>query len=198
MGPIGSDVYKEYLADINRSGARLLNLINDVLDVSRIETGHFEVQLNDIAPAEIAAKVASLIRPLAKDKAIDLVFDLQDPLPLVRADARRLTQAVLNLMSNAVKYSDQNGQVRLSMRACPTRGWLDITVADDGIGMTPREAARAQRPFEQVDTRFARRYEGGGLGLYLARTFTEMMNGEFNLDSEKGRGTKVTVSIPVA
>lgn len=197
FGPVGNDTYMGYLSDINTSGTHLLKLINDILDVSRLETGKMTVDLTDIRPADIAAKVAPMIRPQATDKDIKLVFDIQDPLPEIRADERRLAQVVVKLMSNAVKFSEPGSSVTLAMTSCPTRGWVDIVIKDQGIGMTPREAVRAQRPFEQVDTRLERRYEGSGLGLSLARSLTELMGGEFFLESEKNKGTTVRVSIPV-
>lgn len=198
LGPVENKAYSGYLADINTSGKHLLDLINDILDVSKIEAGKMSIDLTDVHPKSAVLLAEPLVRTRAEASDIEVVFEIPGNLPLIRADEKRLLQVLVNLLTNAVKFSDDGSTVWVTMGKRAIGDWVDIVVKDEGIGMTDDEVAIAQRPFEQVDSRLERRYEGTGLGLYLAKSFTELMGGEFNMESAKGRGTTVCISMPIS
>lgn len=198
LGALGNDAYKGYLEDIRKSGKHLLDIINDILDVSKIEAGKMTMDLGEVLPEDITNKALTLIRPRAEAGEVEIVVDVSSTLPPIHADGRRLVQVILNLLSNAVKFTAAGRVVTISATKQVGQDHIDFVVRDQGIGMTAQEAERVQHPFEQVDTRLERRFEGTGLGLYLAKTFTTMMGGTFALESVKGQGTSVCVSLPIA
>lgn len=195
LGPIGHDTYRGYIGDINSSGQHLLDVINDILDVSKIEAGRMELILEDCDPAEIVCSALRLIGPRATAAGLNVSADIPTGLATVSADKRRLKQAVLNLIANAVKFTLSGGGIEVSLRAGQE---IEIEIADSGIGMSPDDLAVALKPFGQVDGSTARRFEGTGLGLPLARAFIEMHGGHMRIASVKDRGTTVTVALPLA
>jgi len=194
FGPLGDKRYINYAADIRDSGQHLLTLINDVLDVSKIEFGKLE--LNE-EPVDVAAVVDSSIR-LMRDRAEHAGLEIRATLPpgpvLVQADERRLKQILLNLLSNAVKFTPAAGQVTIGVAAGPDG--LRITIADTGIGIAPEDLEKALRPFGQIDSSMARKYQGTGLGLPLTKSMIELHGGRLTLASESGRGTTATIWLP--
>jgi PAS domain S-box-containing protein len=194
FGPVG-ERYKDYAHNINDSGRHLLDVINDILDVSRIEAGRMELEAEPVQLRSVIDASLRLIQQRAYKNGLTLDCDFQDPLPVVCGEARRLKQVMLNLLSNAVKFTPEGGSVTVRV-ARGQDGGVTVAVVDTGIGMTPEDIPRALTPFVQVDSRLARRFEGTGLGLPLARAFMELHRGGLTITSEAGRGTTVTLRFP--
>jgi signal transduction histidine kinase len=195
FGPIGNDRYRQYLADISHSSEHLLEVINDLLDFSKIEAGKLEVVIEDVDLADLLQSVAGMLRPQADQRKVALEYEPPAGTPIVRADSYRLRQILLNLLSNAVKFTQASGRVTLSATRRET-GELSISIADTGIGMSATDLTAALEPFQQVDQGLARRYEGTGLGLPLARRLSELLGAKLALTSEVGKGTEAVVTFP--
>jgi signal transduction histidine kinase len=194
FGPLGDSRYRDYARDIRDSGQHLLNLINDVLDVSKVEFGKVELLEETVDVMAIIEACIRLMRERADTAGIRLVQELPRALPQIQADSRRLKQILLNLLSNAVKFTPPGG--RVTIRARDGADGLRLVVEDSGIGIAPADLEKALRPFGQIDSRLARKYQGTGLGLPLARSMTELHGGELILESAPGRGTTATVWLP--
>ncbi|MGE5514558.1 MAG: PAS domain S-box protein [Bacteroidota bacterium] len=196
FGPVEPQSYRGYVDDIHESGMHLLELINDILDMSKAEAG-----MTDLVDSlvDVAAIIRSSIRMMgrrASANGVDLVERIADPLPLLRADERRLRQIVLNLVSNAVKFTDEGGSV--TIRAYADGEGFHLSVVDTGIGMSAEDLERVMHPFVQADSRLSRKYEGTGLGLPLTKALVVAHGGSINLSSEPNRGTTVEVIFPPA
>jgi signal transduction histidine kinase len=194
-GALGDKRYKQYVQDIHNSGGHLLSIINDILDLSKIEAGQADLNEEEVdLPALIGAVQRIMQERAAK---ADLTFECEsgEGLPWVRADRRALKQILLNLLANAVKFTPKGGKVGLRM-AVDDEGGLRMTVYDTGIGMDPRDIPRALSAFGQVDTSWSRRYEGAGLGLPISRALVRLHGGTLELESQPGMGTAVTVRLP--
>ncbi|MGE0745631.1 MAG: CHASE domain-containing protein [Rhodospirillales bacterium] len=195
LGPLGNRKYAEYAQDIHESGQHLLALINDILDLSKVESGSEELYEEDIHVPDMAKSLMTLMRHHAEKGKVVLLMELDQTLPKVAADKRKLKQILVNLLSNAVKFTKPGGNVIL-------RGWIDeeggfvFQVADTGIGMAPDDIPKALQKFRQVDSDLNRKYEGTGLGLPLAKALAELHGGSLVMESELGRGTTVTVRLP--
>jgi signal transduction histidine kinase len=186
--------YKEYLASIHDSGAHLLSLINDILDISRFDAGHGELNEEVFDPTPKIANTMRMVEAQAVKAKVALVTEIARDLPHLNADHRRVRQILLNLASNAVKFTQPGGTV--TVRAfCAEQGFV-LQVADTGIGIAPEDFIKALEPFGQVDSSLARKYEGTGLGLPLTRHMAELHGGNLTLDSAPGQGTTVTVILP--
>jgi PAS domain S-box-containing protein len=196
-GPVGHERYLEYARDIRVSGEHLLTLINDILDLSRIEAGAVELNEDDIACAELIDSCARLIAGQAARAGLTLEVAPGADLPAIRGDRRRLRQVLLNLLSNAVKFTPRGGRVRLWGER-RVDGGLALCVGDTGIGMSAEGIVQALTPFKQLDSSLARRYEGAGLGLPLAKNLAELHGGRLELDSDVGRGTTAGCWLPPA
>ncbi len=186
---------RAYAADIHASGQHLLKVINDILEVSRIEAGKLELHEEAIDLAAAVEACLTLVRQCAAENAVALRCDVPDDLPRLLADATRLKQILLNLLSNAVKFTPGGGSVTVEARMAEDAG-LVISVRDDGIGMTADEIVVALQPFRQVDNSLSRRFEGTGLGLPLTKAFTELHGGRLEVVSVPGEGTTVRVTFP--
>jgi signal transduction histidine kinase len=195
MGPVDLR-YQDYARDIYESGGHLLSLINDVLDLSKIEVGRLDLQEETIDLSALIASCESIVSVRAKDAGLTLVAELPDELPLT-CDARRMKQIVLNLLSNAVKFTPSGGRVTVSVRPLEG-GELAVAVADTGIGMRPQDVAIALEPFRQIDSAMTRRYEGTGLGLPLVQRLVALHGGTLTIDTAPGLGTTVTVTLPAS
>lgn len=180
---------------IRESGETLLSILNDVLDMSKIEAGKLDLERKVFAPAAIAAKVEALHRLRARDKGLTFTVDLGTPLPQRLGDPHRVAQILHNLLSNAVKFTETGGVV-LRLRG-GTRGPLVVEVEDTGIGMTPEQIARVFDDFEQADPSMTRRYGGTGLGMSILRRLAAMMGGVIEITSTPGQGTLVQVTLPL-
>ena len=194
FGPVGVAQYANYAADIHRSGQHLLSLINDILDLSKVEAGRFEIVEQDFALAETIDEAKRLLDIRARKAGLVMASEIAKDIGRVYADRKLISQALLNLLSNAVKFTPAGGQVHIA--ATREDGDLLINVSDTGIGMAPEEIPRALEPFGQIDGTLARRYDGTGLGLTITKAFIEMHGGTLTLDSEKGRGTTATIRLP--
>lgn len=198
FGALGVARYREYIEDIHRSGSLLLSLINDIMDMARIESGKVELRPEAFSIAAIAEDVLRLVRLRAEAKQITLLADCTGALPPVWADRRATTQILLNVAVNAVKFTPQGGKVTIAARALADA--VEIKVVDTGLGIAPADLERLGRPFErvQVDAFDATpENKGTGLGLAISRALAELQGGAMRLESELGKGTSVTVRIPV-
>jgi signal transduction histidine kinase len=194
FGPLGSPRYKEYLGNIHHSGSHLLSLINDILDIARCDDGRGELQEETFDPArQITDTIAMMSGQAAKAK-VTLMGDIAPGLPCLRGDQRRMRQILLNLVSNAVKFTPSGGKVMV--RAFETEQGFVLRVTDTGIGMAHSDFHKALEPFGQVDSSLARKYDGIGLGLPLTRQMVELHGGILDLDSVVGHGTTVTITLP--
>ena len=193
FGPIGTPRYKDYLENVHDSGKHLLELINDILDIARFDAGHAELDETVFNPVSKIHDVMRMMSAQAQKARVTLVADVPAVLPLVNGDRRRVRQILLNLISNALKFTEAGGTVTV-------RAWVDdglkIQVSDTGIGMAPQDFSKALEPFGQVDSSLARKYEGTGLGLPLTRQMVELHGGTLALESAVGVGTTVTVTLP--
>jgi PAS domain S-box-containing protein len=194
LGPI-TDRYAEYAQDIHSSGSHLLGIINDILDLSKVEAGRVELVEEIVDLQTIIRSVVLLLRERVANAELTLKTELPDALLLLRADERKLKQVLMNLLSNAVKFTPPGGEILVHARVESQHGVV-IEVADNGIGIAPEDIERALSPFGQVDSRLSRRYEGTGLGLPLARALAELHGGTLMLESALGRGTIVRVTLP--
>jgi signal transduction histidine kinase len=196
-GPLNAE-YDDYAKHINQSGQNLLRIINDILDIAKIDAGQLQTDIEALDAASMAESCAGLLRPQAE--AAHLALRFQVPVRMdcrIVADARRMKQALLHLLSNAVKFTPPEGEISIMM-AARKPGMIDVMIEDTGIGMTDKQIAMAFQPFSQVDGSLARKYEGTGLGLALAKRLTELQGGELILESVYGVGTKVTLRMPAA
>ena len=194
FGPLGHARYREYARDIRSSGAHLLALISDILDLSRLDAGATELHEQNINLADLIDPVLRMIYDQAAKANVTLERRIEPRLPLVRADKRRLRQVLINLVSNAVKFTPAGGHVSLSVfRAGPE---LAVSVADTGIGIAPEDIPKAFERFRQIDNTLSRKFEGTGLGLPLARQLMELHGGRLVLESELQKGTTATIYLP--
>ena len=194
FGPIGGEHYAEYSRDINASGKHLLDLINDLLDVARIESGDMPLAEQRVDLAQVGDSCLRMIRDRAEKAGLAVVSEIADHLPPVQADARKIKQVLLNLLGNAVKFTEK-GSIRLFMDLDPD-GFVAIRIADTGIGIAPEDIKTVLTSFGQADGSLARRFEGAGLGLPLSRHLVELHGGTLTLDSTPGVGTTVIVRLP--
>ena len=195
FGPL-NEKYKEYALDINDSGEHLLALINDILDVSAIEAGKLELHEENLSISEIVEAAVHMVQHRADEGEVELIETVPAGLPLLFADKRRLKQILLNLLSNAIKFTPPNGEVKVSATLEDEKA-LTIVVQDTGIGMNPEEMDKALSMFGQVDSGLNRKLDGTGLGLPLTIGLIELHNATFEIDSNKGQGTAVTVRFPL-
>jgi signal transduction histidine kinase len=195
FGSIGNDKYREYLDDIHLSGRHLLDLINDILDVSAIEANAIELHEENTSLVNVVGSSVNLIQPRAEEGQVTVTSSIDPEIPLLWVDERRVKQVLLNLLSNAVKFTNEGGKVTVSARLNDD-GSVAVWVADNGIGMNEEEARTALSRFGQVDTGLDRKHEGTGLGLPLTKDLMELHGGTLEIESEKGYGTSVTVIFP--
>lgn len=194
FGPLGDNRYKEYAHDIHASGTHLLSLINDVLDIARLDDGQLNLNEESIDVVALVSDVVRMMTPQAETAGVMLRNEVQGLLPPVIADARRIRQVLLNLVSNAVKFTPPYGSVTVSGRL--GESCLSLTVADTGIGIAEADIPRAFARFGQVDSTLARKYQGAGLGLPLAKDLIELHGGTLALQSKPSLGTTVTITLP--
>jgi signal transduction histidine kinase len=193
LGP-ASERYPEYAGDIYNSGTHLLSLINDILNLSKLEAGKFQLQEQTVDLAIAVESCMRLIETQAHQSDIRLSVSLDPEALFIRADERRLRQILINLLSNAVKFTPEGGSV--NVRSARRNGGLAISVSDTGIGMAPEDIPKALAPFGQIERKVRRKQEGTGLGLPLAKQFVELHGGTFAIDSKLNGGTTVTFLLP--
>ncbi|MEM8650696.1 MAG: PAS domain S-box protein [Pseudomonadota bacterium] len=195
FGPVENERYREYLRDINRSGNHVLELVNDLLDLSKIEAGKLELAFEAVDLNQIIAETVALLQPQANSNRIIIRTSLSRAVPKVVADIRSIRQIVLNLVSNAIKFSNPNSQVIVST-VYDHNGEVTLRIRDTGEGMTPSEVEEALKPFHQVHSVSERSGEGTGLGLPLTKALIEANRAVFDLESERGSGTIAHVRFP--
>ena len=195
FGPLGAPQYKEYLDDINNRGKHLLEIINNILDLSKIEAGRFELKEEEVDPSDTIESSIRLIREQARGHNIEIGTQVPADLPKLWVDGQKVKQMLINLLSNAVKFTPEGGHITISART-ETDGHLAISIADDGIGIADADQEKVFRPFGQADAGLNRKFEGTGLGLPLAKAMVELHSGRLELDSRLDHGTTVTLHFP--
>ena len=185
---------RAYAMNIFDSGTHLLALINDILDVSKIDSGHLELNEETVDVGEIVASCMHSMESHAKKAKVRLDMEIPREVPNLFADERRLRQVLLNLLSNALKFTAEGGGVML--RVLPSRDGMTLAVSDTGIGMTPEQIPIALERFGQIDSKLSRKHTGTGLGLPLSKHLVELHGGKLEIASEAGVGTTVTVAFP--
>ena len=196
FGPAGKR-YAEYARDIHDSGQHLLEIINDILDLSKLEAGKFVLHDSCVCIDAVAAQCLALVRGPAEEGGVALMVDIPQSLPEIRADQRGVKQVLLNLLSNAVKFTQPGGSVMLYAETNPEQG-VDIVVADTGVGMTETDIAVALLPFGQIDSNLGRKHQGTGLGLPLCKSLLELHGARMIIASRPGIGTTITARFPPA
>ena len=193
---------REYLQDIFASGTHLLSLIDDILDLSKVEAGRMTLEPASLAVQPLLAAALSIVREKAAAHRLALALDVAADCGEIQADARKLKQIVYNLLSNAVKFTPDGGRVTLSARRvfvgaeAPAGDWLEIAVADTGIGISEENQKKLFAAFTQLDSSLSRRYAGTGLGLALVKRLVELHGGTVGLESEPGKGSTFRVRLP--
>jgi two-component system, cell cycle sensor histidine kinase PleC len=193
FGSLGSEKYREYCHDILTSGHYLLEVINDILDMSKIEAGRMRLDMEPLDLSKTLAESLRVVSGRAEDKNLLLDADIQSTISVI-ADRRATKQIIVNLLSNAVKFTPEGGKVVVRSRAL--RNKIMLMIADTGIGIPPQSLARLGRPFEQVESQLTKTYHGSGLGLAIARSLTQLHGGSMKLRSKLGTGTVVCVTLP--
>ena len=195
-GPLGDERYSGYAEDILRSGQHLLDMINDILDMAKIEAGKMSINTASIDPVEAVDAAVRMIRRRAADKSVDLDMQIIGKVPEIQGDHRAIKQMVLNLVSNSIKFTDTGGRIQVIVRS--ERDQVIVSVEDTGIGIPAEDLSRLAEPFEQSNNDDGRNSQGTGLGLALTKSFAEMHGGRLLLESEVGKGTTVTFFLPIA
>ena len=196
FGPM-PERYKGYVEFIQQGGAHLLSLINDILDLSKIEAGKMEVHVEAMPTEQVAYQAIESLRKAAEERRLSLRSEIAADCAILHADPRAVRQMLLNLMSNAVKFTPHFGSITLSVRRAGDTG-ISIAVADTGIGMNAEEVVKALEPYGQVESDLSKKHKGTGLGLPLVKSLAELHGGSMRLESERGKGTTVTVFLPWA
>ncbi len=195
LGPIGQPKYVGYVDDILRSGKHLLDVINDILDIAKLQSGKTEIEFLPLRLGNVIDDAIHMIAAQAKAAGTEIACAIDPFLPEIDGDATRMKQLLLNLLSNAVKFTPAGGRVDVSVGRVGEG--IRIAVSDTGIGMAAADIPKALEPFSQVDSSITRKYGGTGLGLPLSRLFAELHGGRLEIESAPGRGTTVTVILPV-
>ncbi|NQU60639.1 MAG: hypothetical protein HQ512_05875, partial [Rhodospirillales bacterium] len=195
FGALGDERYGEYSDHIHESGTHLLEIINDILDLSRIEAGQIEIQEDEVNIEEAANRVSLMLKTRAGNRNVLLRNEVPRDLPCLRGDNRIFRQILINLLSNAIKFTHAGGEVAVSASLSGDQEMI-IVVRDQGIGISAEDTARVMQPFGIVDGSMNRNYEGVGLGLPLTKSFVELHDGEFHLESEPGVGTTISMVFP--
>jgi len=196
FGPLGSDKYREYCSDIHQSGQYLLDVINDILDMSKIEAGRIRLDAEPVDLEPFLNDAMRVVSGRANDKRLKLTARIRRDISLT-ADHRLLKQIILNLLSNAVKFTPEGGRITIRARAT-AGGWVSVSIADTGIGIPEDALARLARPFEQVESQLTKSHQGSGLGLAIAKSLTELHQGTMRIRSTPGRGTMVLLRLPIS
>ncbi len=195
FGPLQPAKYREYVEFISQGGQHLLSLINDILDLSKIEAGKMELHIEAVSTDQIVYQAAESVRKMATDRMVLLRSEVANDCPILHADSRAVRQILLNLLSNAVKFTPAEGSVTIGIARNGGDG-IHISIVDTGIGMTEAEAAKAFELYGQVESDLTKKNKGTGLGLPLVKSLAELHGGSLSLVSQKGKGTTVTVFLP--
>jgi cell cycle sensor histidine kinase DivJ len=192
---LGAAQRREYAQLINDSGQHLLSVVNGILDMSKMESGNFEIASEPFAPRASLLHCCNLLALKARENGIDLITDAPQDLPVMTGDPRAFKQIVLNLVSNAIKFTERGGCVTISARVEGQR--MALRVMDNGVGIAPDDLKRIGDPFFQAGTTYQRRHEGTGLGLSIVKSLAALHGGAMDVQSKVGEGTTVTVMLPL-
>ncbi len=195
LGPVGLPQYEEFVVHIYDSGKRLLNAINDILEIVNCESGNPALDQREFGAVKLMDTVVKQVTPDAEASGVQIVNEVSDDGVYISGDEDRLQQALFNLASNAVKFTERGGIVRVKMTLSEIDG-LAISIADNGIGISAEDLPRIMEPFEQADSRLDRDYEGLGLGIPLARAMARLHGGDIDYKSELGKGTTARMTLP--
>ena len=195
FGPVGNPKYLEYVQDINESGLHLLELINDILDLSKIEAGKTELHEENVDVSRALGSCLTLVQERVEEAGVEIECDTASHLPALYADERKFKQILINLLSNAIKFTPTGGKVTIRTWSRKDDGYV-LQIADTGIGIALADIPKALAPFSQIDSNLSRKYEGTGLGLPLTKALAELHGGSLDLQSEVDVGTTVTVRFP--
>jgi protein-histidine pros-kinase len=195
-GPLTSDQERQ-LQIIEKSAEHLLSLLNDLLDLAKIESGKVELKLEPVVCRSVIESVAAVLRPLAETKGLKFEVKMSQPDLVIKADQRALSQIIINLTNNAIKFTEQGAIcLELAQRQANGQKLTEFRVIDTGIGIQPEDQARLFQAFEQLDT--SRRFEGTGLGLHLSQKLAHLLGGHIEFQSEYGQGSRFSLVIPEA
>jgi two-component system cell cycle sensor histidine kinase PleC len=194
LGSLGVEQYKEYTQDIHESGAYLLDVITDILDISKVETGNLELAESEVELSEAIGKSIRLVQERAQDAGVKIIAKA-DGLPVIYADERLVKQCLVNLLSNSVKFTPEGGKIEICVGR-PENGGLSVAVSDTGIGISQEDFERVLSPFGQVESAYSGTYEGTGLGLPITKALIELHDGTLTLESVVGVGTTIILSFP--
>ncbi|WP_284261579.1 sensor histidine kinase [Bradyrhizobium iriomotense] len=192
---LGPAQRKEYAELINDSGQHLLSVVNGILDMSKMESGKFEISPEPFAPRAALLHCCNLLALKARENGIDLITDAPQDLPVMTGDPRAFKQIVLNLVSNAIKFTERGGQVTVAATVSPSH--LFLRISDTGVGIAPDDLKRIGAPFFQAGKTYQRRHEGTGLGLSIVKSLVALHLGELTIQSKLGEGTAVTIKLPL-
>ncbi len=195
FGPVGSPKYREYLHDIATSGQHLLHVVNNILDLAKVEAGKWEMEDSDVNLRELCESTMQIVRERAGSAGVTLACNPAAPQAIVRGDRHLLRQIVVNLLTNGIKFTERGGSVSMSWSG-RADGSLALAVADTGVGMTEEDCRRVLKPFGRGSAELARARHDTGLGLTICRQFAEMHGGRLELQSAPGKGTTVSVILP--
>jgi two-component system cell cycle sensor histidine kinase PleC len=195
FGPVGSPQYRDYARDIHHSGQHLLSLVNDILDLSKVEAGAIELHEEEVDLGHLLEAAEVMLRQRAVQGGVQLRIDLPEAPLAILADPRKIKQVLVNLIGNAVKFTPDGGHVQVTVRV---DGDLEAVVADTGVGMSAQEIPLALTPFKRIDGDINRKVQGTGLGLPLSKALVEAHGGSLALTSEPGAGTRVVIRLPAA
>lgn len=196
FGRLPHEKHREYVSLIQDSGRHLLNVVNDMLDMSRIEAGKYELSLSTFAMREIADATIAMLQPMALKGGVNVTCNINATLPDISADKRACQQILINLLSNAIKFTPEGGKVVLSAKQFGRS--LRIRMKDEGIGIDQNFLSRIGQPFIQADSGHQRKFEGSGIGLSVVKGLVALHGGKFDIKSKQGAGTDVTVTLPLA
>lgn len=196
MGPIGNEKYKEYMQDIHDSGELILNLINDILDLAKVEAGGISVEMKGCNLETRIRQAVSMTSAQAQNKSVVLTVQVAEPLPIIFADERSVMQILLNLLGNAIKFTGRGGEVRIIAQP-GGKDHVSLVVEDTGVGMTKEDLKRALAPFQQVEAatmiETSQADKGTGLGLPITKALAEANNALFHIESERNKGTRIEI-----
>jgi two-component system cell cycle sensor histidine kinase PleC len=195
FGPLGHPRYASYIRDIALSGRHLLEMINDILDMSKIESGGFEIEPVEADIMPIVSDTVHVVRGQLEKQKIDLKLAVDPTVPALYADQRAIRQILLNLLSNAIKFTPEGGRITLSA-VSDDDGGIEISVADTGIGIAKSDLENVLKPFNQGSNPHSTVQPGTGLGLPIVKSLTEMHGGQLTIESEIGQGTTVRITFP--
>jgi signal transduction histidine kinase len=195
-GPL-TDQQKEYVTDIFTSGQHLLSLVNDILDLSKVEAGRMELQMNEFNIERLIETSIALFKEEAYKHSLQMTFKITHGLDTMIGDERKIKQVLFNLLGNAVKFTPDGGRIQVEATLTDDKEFLKYSVSDTGIGISSEDQNKLFKPFEQIDTRLTRKYKGTGLGLSLCKQLVELHGGRIWVESEAGKGSKFIFVIPV-